>query len=123
MRTNALLNHDFIDKVAKEHKAGFGFVPFVGSGLSVASGIITAQNFDSFLANTVRLCCTKQWNLRNDGWPPYPTRQKVKTTCDWIRPAVAKLRKDASLSDPPFSDNDLLNFNLGLLRGRLPESS
>jgi hypothetical protein len=98
-----MLNHDFIHEIVEEHRAGFGFVPFVGSGLSVASGIITAQNFDSFLANTVRLCCDKQWNLPNDGWPPYPTREGITKTRDWIGIELAKLKKSACLSNRLFS--------------------
>lgn len=98
-----MLNHEFIDQITKEHRAGFGFVPFVGSGLSVASGIITAQTFDSFLAHTVRLCCAKRWNLRSNGWPPHPTRDESIETRKWIGAQVAKLCQNISVSNKPFS--------------------
>lgn len=40
----------FIEKLLVELRAGYGIVPFVGSGVSASSGILMGLEFDRYLA-------------------------------------------------------------------------
>lgn len=77
-------NSDFLKEIAEQVKLGYGFVPFIGAGLSQASGIITAQRFDALLAHTLRLCCDQNHDLSRLGWPDQPSPQEVKLAHSWV---------------------------------------
>lgn len=68
----------FIDKIQRQLSAGFGFIPLVGAGLSVSSGIPATRQLKSYLAYCIalslKIVCSatahREWNPREHPWPP-----------------------------------------------------
>ncbi|GAB4143491.1 MAG: hypothetical protein Tsb009_14590 [Planctomycetaceae bacterium] len=78
--SSTLFTADIVEQV----RCGFGFTPFVGSGLSAPSGILMGKTFSGFLAHTMYLVLEKKWDLRSSGWPPYPTEKDVEIAREFI---------------------------------------
>lgn len=95
---------DFIDQFKNVVASGGGFVPFIGSGCSAASGIIMGQDFNNYLAYVVYRCVARprsessgrkggeldqkhssRWDLRRDGWPERPHPEEIAGAKKWIR--------------------------------------
>ena len=68
---------DFCEAIISQTCLGYGFVPFVGSGLSANSGILTGEEFSVYLASVLHQCLTLRWNIRSDGWPAKPNEDDV----------------------------------------------
>lgn len=68
---------EFIEEIQSETRAGFGFVPLIGSGLSAASGALMGVEFAGYLAHAVNKVVGNStgpsWDIRNSGWPPLPS--------------------------------------------------
>ena len=97
-------NSEFVDLMRDEINNGGGFVPFIGSGISSASGILMGLQFDEYLAYVVFLCVADKgylreadptqngrWDLRRDGWPKQPTTKQVGIARKWRRSQFDKI--------------------------------
>jgi hypothetical protein len=92
-RPNLTSNASFISDITDDTLCGRSFVPFLGSGLSSPSGIITGQEFTKYLTYVLYLVLGKKsidaksfgWSLRKQGWPPYPGDLEVREAIAWIR--------------------------------------
>ncbi len=85
-----LNNTHFCEEIKKSIRSGGGLTPFVGSGLSAQSGILTGQEFDEYLAHVVHRCVQGIdgklcWNIRTNGWPPGPTHAETADAKAWVR--------------------------------------
>jgi hypothetical protein len=84
----------FTEFVAEQIRQGFNLVPFVGSGISAPSGIVTGQDFKSYLTWVVYRSVARQngeWgqkdprlDLRKEGWPEMPDGTQVATARRWV---------------------------------------
>ena len=61
----------FVNDMCRAAKDGYGFVPFVGSGLSVASGIPTGEDFLTYLKYCIYRVVGSgdDWTPRKKPWP------------------------------------------------------
>ena len=104
------ISSDFISELLDEINNGSGFVPFIGSGCSSASGILMGQQFDEYLACTVFLCVAEKgvidkaddihcerWDLRQSGWPRNPSPRLVLEARRWTRRQFDKACKASGL--------------------------
>lgn len=82
--TSPLNARDFIDRIVADVRSGARYIPFTGSGISAASGILMGLDFTNFLANTVRLVLEKQHDLRSQGWPRHPDSKSNEETRQWV---------------------------------------
>ena len=101
MSTKSISNSNvFCELIANEVVTGYGLIPFVGSGLSKQSGILTGQEFTDFLAYSVYSCVdnSKAWSLRKDGWPKYPTTEDMKHVREWFLEKFAKACERVGIS-------------------------
>lgn len=88
-------NDEFISEIIDDTLGGKCFVPFIGSGLSSPSGIITGQEFTKYLAYVFFLMVrhstatsdvkSVQWSLQKQGWPSYPSDGEIESAINWIR--------------------------------------
>src|SRR5215213_1283897 len=113
-------DHVFIERLAAQVRAGYGLVPFIGSGCSSASGILMGEQFTDYLAWTVCICVAdpkkwpgrrERWDLRLDGWPPLPTASEVRLARAW---ALSIFRELAERCDLIVDDNPLTHRVRGL---------
>ena len=80
---------EFINEIHDQLEAGFGFVPFIGAGLSAPSGIPLIWEIESYLRYCIALALgiikgdRPYWNPRTDQWPPFRTRV-AKTDVEWM---------------------------------------
>ena len=109
----------FIDEIIRDARAGRTFVPFIGSGLSSASGIIMGMEFTNYLAFTTYLilCDPKKrerthgegqsinWDLQRQGWPPLPSESEVKATRIWVMDQFVQLCERLKL-EPNYDSSD-----------------
>lgn len=89
-----LSENKFMGLIVDEIRAGFGLVPFVGSGVSASSGILMGQEFDRYLAWVVYRCVAPKsdqqddhdrLDLRRQGWPHMPKSEAaLKKASEWI---------------------------------------
>jgi len=106
-------DHQFIERLAKEVRAGFGVVPFIGSGCSSNSGILMGEQFTDYLAWTVFLCLSDRtarppefsipdrWDLRRQGWPEQPTHAQLQVARRWALAELDTLAKACGLKLEP----------------------
>ncbi len=104
-------SRDLIDRIRRDVRDGYGFVPFVGSGVSAPSGIPMGQEFDEFLAYTVyRVLATEEerpksrgdealprWCVRRDGWPKYPNSKDAEDTRKWVLERYREICRDLKI--------------------------
>lgn len=117
--------HDFVRWTVEQSRRGFGLVPFVGSGVSAPSGILTGQDFANFLTWTVYRCVAtkadgneRHHDLRCNGWPEPPNQQEVEQARKWVwknfvricGECGAQVRRKDSHADP--MEADLLKTTL-----------
>jgi hypothetical protein len=80
---------EFIRQVKAEVGWGYGFVPFIGAGLSAPSGIPLIWEIETYLQ-----CCIARalglisprlppWNPRTDQWPPFTAQRDEFPTSSW----------------------------------------
>ena len=68
-------SHDtFLDTIREDVEKGFSFVPLIGSGLSVTSGIPTAQQYGDYLRRCIAYALwppteENAWHPRGSPWP------------------------------------------------------
>lgn len=79
-------NQNFLEEIRQEITNGTAITPFLGSGISVSSGILTGQDFDNYLTYVVFRCLSDKdpWDVRRDGWPETPTHQEVNDATNWL---------------------------------------
>src|SRR5580704_16962508 len=71
---------DFINDVKAQVDNGYGFVPFIGAGLSAPSAIPLIWEIETYLQQCIGralgLISPKMpsWNPRTDQWPPFSTQ-------------------------------------------------
>lgn len=96
-----LRTDQFIDAIRDVVRSGYGLVPFVGSGLSSASGILMGVQFTEYLTWTVYYCVhghgddfeREYWNLRKKGWPPLPKGDEVEAAIKWVKQVFEEVCK------------------------------
>ncbi len=69
------LSSSFIQQIRNEIRSGFGFSPFLGSGISASSGILMGIAFDKFLAHATASVLFDSWDIRSLGWPALPSQK------------------------------------------------
>lgn len=76
---------DFINGIQAAIYSGCGINPLVGSGASAGSGIIMGKEFADYLAYVVHQALEPEdpWDLRQNGWPAFPTSEDYKRTREW----------------------------------------
>jgi len=107
--------HSFINELVGQVRAGYGLVPFLGSGCSAHSGILMGSQFYDYLAWTVALCVAdrkkwpvfgERWDLRLAGWPRSPTHVELRATRAWAMDGFKYLAEacDFHVDDNPATD-------------------
>ena len=81
-------SQQFCQLIKKELDSGFGFVPFIGSGLSVLSGIPTGQEILDYLAFCIDEAIGRRWNPREDRWPDLIRSKKSEERVQWIKETI-----------------------------------
>lgn len=79
---------EIISTIKRELSKGYGFTPLIGSGLSLASGIMMGREFAEYFAHTLYICIGREgnkWNIRRDGWPDRPNSEELDEAILWIR--------------------------------------
>ncbi|MBC7855288.1 MAG: SIR2 family protein, partial [Pirellulaceae bacterium] len=72
-----MATQNFISDVQQQLGNGYGFVPFIGAGLSAPSGIPLIWEIESYLRRCIALSLgvvsgdKPHWNPRADKWPPF----------------------------------------------------
>ncbi len=90
--SNCVSPKTFTEWVADQVQAGAGLVPFIGSGVSAASGISTGRQFDGYLVWTLYRCVAitssqskeQRLDLREQGWPAPATPSEVQIALNWV---------------------------------------
>jgi hypothetical protein len=106
----------FIEKLLVELRAGYGIVPFVGSGVSASSGILMGQEFDRYLAWIVRRCVAGnqkegRLDLRRQGWPQMPESDNdLREAVEWIKGEFEELCKTKYKMNFPAAKEGVLHF-------------
>jgi hypothetical protein len=80
----------FIEKIISEIKRGCGFVPLIGSGISVASGISTGQGLVRELLPQIRTAAAGGWHHEQPNWrdDDHMSEESRRT---WLQDQVAKV--------------------------------
>jgi hypothetical protein len=79
----------FIDDIRKELTQGYGFVPFIGAGMSAPSGAPLVSELHHYLHACIAMALgieqskKRPWNPRTDQWPPFAIRSRF-TEDDWL---------------------------------------
>jgi SIR2-like protein len=122
---------EFVTRLKDEIRKGISLVPFIGSGLSASSGILTGIEFANYLTTTVLLCVAgekcipgsteRDPNTRRDlhrqGWPRFPNDDQVKQAIKWVKQSKTKLQKpDAKNTRVPKSEQKILREALESLQ-------
>ncbi len=98
---------DMIEQICSESNNGYGFVPLIGSGMSVVSGIPTIQETQKYLYLCLRLALDKKWKPRSSKWYKIEhlkeevarsiVEGKHESVLLWIQKEVDRLNKKTSL--------------------------
>jgi hypothetical protein len=83
----------FCHLIKHELDDGFGFVPFVGSGLSAGSGIPTGQEILDYLAFCIDEAMEGRWSPRKDRWPDLIHAKTREERRQWIKETVDSIQK------------------------------
>lgn len=73
-----------LDLIQRDVKSGIGVAPFVGSGVSAASGILMGQQFDAFLTYALFCSLQKGYSIHRKGWPTQPKTSDIQKISDFI---------------------------------------
>jgi hypothetical protein len=84
-------SYEFAEEIRKELDKGFGFVPLIGSGLSVASGIPTSQQVEDYLLRCLYLALEGKWNPRQGRWPELYSGESSEGLYEWIENKIKTL--------------------------------
>ena len=104
---------EFIDRIVKETRQGWGVVPFTGSGISARSGILMGMYFNEYLTWMVFRCVADVESLKgalfkepeqSDGKAPAPKSDKTKPSVErwrirehgWGRPPTPRQSRDVA---------------------------
>lgn len=81
---------EFIQDIRKELGSGYHFVPFIGAGFSVSSGIPITEQLHNYLKRCICVALGAEndakagprqlWNPRTDQWPPFIDRKRPEPT-------------------------------------------
>ncbi|MCG8601352.1 MAG: SIR2 family protein, partial [Verrucomicrobiales bacterium] len=102
---------EFIEAIRTELKNGFSFTPFVGAGVSAASGMMMGREFNSYLIYAVYRCVApdssqqlgSRWDLKRDGWLRKPNGDQYRNAQNWLRERYNELKdKIGDEALPPF---------------------
>ena len=91
----------FIDLIDEELGKGFGFVPFIGAGLSAPSGAPPVWDITTYLNRCIGLALgveqlgMRRWNPRTDQWPPFVDRDRIGRN-DWFNQVLLALEERRS---------------------------
>ncbi len=96
----------FSSDVREELGKGFSFTPFVGAGVSAASGLMMGRDFMSYLVYALYRCVAPdsrwvdepslgqeltRWNIPRDGWLRNPTGPQSKQAEAWLKARFREL--------------------------------
>jgi NAD-dependent SIR2 family protein deacetylase len=93
-QTNRQVNSSrLIASINDAIRSGFGICPLLGSGISSASGIIMGRDFSDYLAYCVKSALepSGRWDVRQDGWLPYPNPEEYEKARRWTLDAFSKI--------------------------------
>ncbi len=82
----------FITAIKHELRAGYGFVPFIGAGLSAPSGAPLVHQIRPYLQRCIAYALgieaagMRPWNPRTDHWPPF-VEEAHRPPTDWLTEA------------------------------------
>ena len=127
---NDFSSAEIIEQIRIEHQRGFGFVPFVGSGVSSASGILMGQQFTDYLGWTVYSSLRDdapedRRDIRTQGWPALPSHRDVEDAKAWISKKYEQIGKNwqVQFPNPPVLSNPssgLAQLLFGIQRAMKP---
>jgi hypothetical protein len=86
---NIKSSQDFIREICKALDDGYGFVPFIGAGMSAPSGAPLVSELHHYLHACIAMALgvgepgKRPWNPRTDQWPPFTIRNEY-TQADWL---------------------------------------
>ncbi|MHC4206090.1 MAG: SIR2 family protein, partial [Planctomycetota bacterium] len=98
---------ELIEQICIECDEGYGFVPLIGSGLSVISGIPTMREVQEYLYLCLRLALKKKWKPQSSKWHRIEDIKEVftcmvseepTTMLEWIKNEVIRLEEIKSLA-------------------------
>jgi len=106
MNQHTLLTHtEFISKIIDDADTGASFVPFIGSGMSSASGIIMGTEFTNYLTFCMYIILEspdnrprtqgegkkERWDLKKQGWPILPNANEIRLAREWVESQLKKI--------------------------------
>jgi hypothetical protein len=71
---------EFIDAIETELKEGWGFMPMLGSGISVPSGIPTAAKFPPYFMFCLDKALTEEIDPHLWDWPSFSVVKRARTS-------------------------------------------
>ncbi len=86
---NIKSSQDFIQKIQEALEQGYGFVPFIGAGMSAPSGTPLVTELHHYLHACIARALgigpqgKRPWNPRTDQWPPFTIRNEFSKR-DWL---------------------------------------
>ncbi len=87
---NTKSSQEFIGRIREALDHGYGFVPFIGAGMSAPSGTPLVTELHHYLHACIAMALgvgepgKRPWNPRTDHWPPFTIRNQF-TRDDWLR--------------------------------------
>ncbi|MBN2023333.1 MAG: SIR2 family protein [Pirellulales bacterium] len=130
---------DFLDAIKGELAKGWGFMPMLGSGISVPSGIPTADKFARYFLFCLKEALNKNADPHSWDWPPFAVVKRpiagdgdltrLKQKCQGVishlnngdskspaaKEGIDVLKKlEAEIDQPVDADNGLSDWRLGM---------
>ena len=81
----------FVDEIAGQLDAGYGFVPFIGAGVSAPSGAPLVRELETYLHRCIGLALgvdertRRPWIPRTDQWPPFTDKAATHSEDWWLK--------------------------------------
>ena len=98
---------EFIEVIRQEQKKGYGFLPWIGAGLSAPSGIPLVAEIKAYLERCIALALgvegdnSSPWNPRTDAWPPYHDARRVHDKTSYFKVKTEfEIRREKGTWDP-----------------------
>ena len=90
-------------------RAGYGVIPFTGSGISARSGIMMGVEFSDYIAWVIyrsvatdreqqKFAPQGRWNVGRQGWPPPPTPPETEAVRVWVKKEFEEICKRCKIA-------------------------
>ena len=90
----------FISAIRSELEKGYGFIPLIGSGFSVSSGIPTGEQIGEYLCYCLERALEDLWKPSELKWPQFH-EARGKNWVDLAREVLEKIKKEGLLTEKP----------------------